>query len=68
VIRKGLQTAVYYKITMVFNEENALCITLLIDLEEENTPRLQSLIHNLWIIVWIFALIYCKSGIICLLL
>jgi hypothetical protein len=53
---------------MAFNSGNALCPTLSIELEEENTHLLRALIHNLWIIVWIFALIYCKSVIIFLLL
>ena len=53
---------------MALNRGNALRPTLSIELEEENTHLLRALIHNLWISVWIFALIYCKSIIISLLL
>ena len=53
---------------MLFDEENALCTTRSIDLKEDNIPRLLAIIHRLWIIVWIFALIYCKSEFILLML
>lgn len=53
---------------MAFNRGNTLCPTLWIELEEKIRTYLRALIHNLWIIVWIFALIYCKSVIISLLL
>jgi hypothetical protein len=70
--RKQLQIAIYYKVSTSSDTENVLrtvpMTVPMIGLQEENPYCPRGIIHNLWIILWIFKLISCKTQLFLLLL
>jgi hypothetical protein len=59
--RKQLQIAIYFKVSKSSDTENVLRTVPVIGLQEENPYCPRVIIHNLWIILWIFVLISCKT-------